>query len=146
MDHNTELDALLLQPPTEILSLLCHPGLVRLGGAARQQDAAGGQVDIDKDIEALEEDRVDGKEVGRHERLGVSGQESLPAQLCSAPCRRDPGRDQYGADRGRGRRIPDLEQFTTNPKISPILDFPWPDDQSAALRGDWGLPRRGRPR
>jgi len=38
-------------------------------------------VHIDKDVEALEEDRIHGQEGGRDQRLGMPGQELLPGQL-----------------------------------------------------------------
>src|SRR5207244_3645745 len=46
--------------------LLSHPRLIWVGRASGQQNAPGGQVHIDKDVEALEEDGVDAEEVGHH--------------------------------------------------------------------------------
>ena len=84
MDDGLQLDPFLFQRPGQVAGLLSHPRLVWVGCASGQQNAPGGQVHINKDVEALEEDGVDAEEVGHHNGLGLSRQELLPAQPGSA--------------------------------------------------------------
>lgn len=90
-----------------------------VGRASGQHNAPGGQVHIDKDIEALEEDCVDAEEVGQHQGLGVSRQELLPAQLGSATRGWNAGPQQHGPNRGRSHRVPELAQLALNSKVAP---------------------------
>ena len=60
-----------------------HPGRIRFGSTGRSHHPTGRQVHEEEHIEGVEEHRVDGEGVGRHQALGVRGQELAPAHLRS---------------------------------------------------------------
>jgi hypothetical protein len=50
----------ILQVPAELPRLLRDPGGVGAGGAPGEVEAPGAELEEDKDVQSLEEDRVDG--------------------------------------------------------------------------------------
>jgi hypothetical protein len=58
-----------------------------MGGHPNHVDLAGGDLDEEQHVEALEQHRVDGEEITGQDRVGVGGQELLPGRSGPSGCR-----------------------------------------------------------
>ena len=62
-DEKPRPDILVVELHQEVACLLGHPAAIRIGRDPSEVDAAGRQFHEEQDVEALEEERVDGEEV-----------------------------------------------------------------------------------
>ena len=74
---------------------------------------------IDKDVEPLEEDRIHAEEGSSNQRLGMRGKKLLPGQLRASTGRWNSSCEQHRANRGRSDSVADLEEFATDPEVTP---------------------------
>src|SRR5207253_1579204 len=64
----------------EVARLLCDPGAARVGGAAREVDAAAAELDEEENVKAAERGRLDREEVAGEHARGFLAEEVLPAR------------------------------------------------------------------
>src|SRR5262249_14452987 len=108
----------------EVARLLCDPSAGRVGGAAREGDAAARAFDEEEHVEAAQRDRFDGEEIaGKHAR-GLLAEELAPAGA-RAP-RRGPKTvaKQDPPHRARRDAQAELEQLARNAGIAPTRILP----------------------
>src|SRR4051794_217863 len=71
VDEEAERAVLLLQRPAEVARLLRDPGGGRVRGAAREIHAPGANLDEERRVNGLQEDRLDGEEVAGQQLFPV---------------------------------------------------------------------------
>jgi hypothetical protein len=70
----------LVEVHQHVAGMLGHPGAGRIGGHSGDVDLAGGDLDEEQHIAALEQHRVDREEVAGQDRVGLGGQELFPGR------------------------------------------------------------------
>jgi hypothetical protein len=78
VNEEAHLPIAVVEVHQQVARLLQHPGGVRLAGASQVLDAAAADREEDKDVQALQPDRIDGEEVAGEDRLAVRSQEAAP--------------------------------------------------------------------
>src|SRR5262249_60120642 len=110
-DQKLRPDPLVVELHQEVARLLGHPAAVRIGGDPGEVHAASRQLHEEQDVEALQEERVDGEEVTLEDARRLRPQELTPA-LLEAPRRRlDPRLPQDRPDRARRQFDPEPDQL-----------------------------------
>src|ERR1035437_485527 len=109
-----------------------------MGGAASEEDPAGRDLDEEEDVEATQQDRVDGEEVAGQDSPRVSAEEIAPTHFAPSRSRWNPAVMKDAANRGRRHVDAELAQLALDPQIAPG----W------IVRGQAGdkIPRLGRDR
>jgi hypothetical protein len=98
---------------------LCHPGRVGMCGGVAEDDTARADVQEDEHVQDTQADAVDGQEVARPDRAGVSA-EKLRPNRAGAPWRRAQSITAKDlVDRRVRDPIAELEEFTLNPALAP---------------------------
>jgi hypothetical protein len=110
-DEKPRSDAFVAKLHQQVACLLGHPAAVRFGRDPGNVDAARGQLDEEQDVEAFQEERVDGEEVALQDARRLLTKEPAPA--CLEPLRRrlDPGLPQDRPDGARGQLDPQSDQL-----------------------------------
>ena len=88
---------------------MCGPGAGRVGGRTSEEHLAGGDVNEEQYVEALERGGVNGEEVTRHSGLGVK--ELLPGDLRSIWGWVDTVGFEDLPDGGRGEPVAEADEF-----------------------------------
>src|ERR1035437_8591797 len=109
-----------------------------MGGAASEADPAGRDLDEEEDVEATQQDSVDGEEVAGQDSPRVSAEEIAPTHFAPSRSRWNPAVMKDAANRGRRHVDAELAQLALDPQIAPG----W------IVRGQAGdkIPRLGRDR
>jgi hypothetical protein len=71
VQQDAEVNPLIVELPGEVAGLLRRPLSIRFGRARRRQDTSRAKVNEGQDVQSLEEDSVDAKEIRRDESLSV---------------------------------------------------------------------------
>src|SRR5205823_7003208 len=103
----------------EVARLLCYPGAGRVGGAAREVDAAVFEFDEEEHVEAAQRDRLDGAEVAGEHAGRLLAQELLPARARTPRRRPRAGGEQDPPDRARRDTQAELQQLAGDPRVAP---------------------------
>src|SRR6266536_5850352 len=74
-------DTVVVELHQQVARLLRHPAAVRIGRDPGEVDATGRELDEEQDVEALEEERVDGEEVALEDARRLRPQKLRPARL-----------------------------------------------------------------
>jgi hypothetical protein len=82
---------LLLRCRGELTRLLCSAGAGRVGGAAGEVDAAASELDEEEDVEALQQDRLDGEEIDGEHALSLVPHKDPPAESAAVAGRPETG-------------------------------------------------------
>ena len=120
-------------------------------GAAGQVHPAGGQLDEEEDVEAAEQDGINGEEVTSHDGAGVSTEEFAPRQASTTRGRRYALAPKHSADGGSREPVTQLAQLTLDPKVAPggVLGGQPEDEISKVNRNgppaQWTAPPEGCP-
>src|SRR6266511_3060953 len=101
-DEKPRPDAFVAKLHQEVACLLGHPAAVRIGRDPGQVDAPARQLDEEQDIEALQEERVDGEEVAFQDAGRLLTKELRPTPLEPPRRRLDPRLPQNHPDGARG--------------------------------------------
>ena len=118
-DEILGLDALVDDVTGHVPGLLGDPGRMGMGGDAGDPDPSAAELDEEQDVEALQQKRVDGEEVGGDDVGGLGPQERPPRGAASPRSRpkvvilHDPG------DRASRQVDTELDQLTLDAAISP---------------------------
>jgi len=125
VDQEPRLSAAVGQLPDQVASLLGHPGRIRPIADGVPGDPPGGQLHIEKDVEATQENGVDAEEVAQHHRRRLRLQEGLPGQ--ARPLWRRPYLlpSEQVADRRSRDSMAYLQQLAPDPR-SPSPGSPAP--------------------
>jgi hypothetical protein len=120
-DQKDHRHTLVVEAHDQIARLLGHPGPVRVGRDTGDAHAPARKLDEEQDVEALQEQRVDGKEIALDDARRLAAQKLPPARF-EPPRRRLDAR--LAQDRPDGaRRDPDAQpdQLALDAAVSP----PW---------------------
>jgi transposase len=120
-DEELELDLLSAvgEVHDQVAGLLGHPRSGRVRRHAQDMNPAGRQLHHEQCIQALEQDRVDMKEVARHNPLGLRRQELSPRQPRAAGCRVDAGPLENQPHGTRRDRVPEPGELTLDASVAP---------------------------
>ena len=118
-DEDLWLELTVRNAPGQVAGLLRDPVAVGVIGAAGQVHPAGGQLDEEEDVEAAEQDGIDGEEVTSQNGAGVSKEEFAPRQASSTRGRRYALAPEHLADGGSREPVTQLAQLTLDPKVAP---------------------------
>src|SRR5207247_2363264 len=106
-NEKPRLDAAVSKLHQQVARLLGHPAAVRVGRDPGEVDAPARKLDEEQHVEALQEERVDGKEIALQDARRLSPQELAPVLLKPPGCRLDPCLLQHRPDGARGRLDPE---------------------------------------
>src|SRR6266545_2926862 len=142
-------DIFVVELHQEVACLLGHPAAIRIGRDPGEVDAPGRKLDEEQRVEALQEERVDGKEVTLQDARRLSPQELPPALLEPLRCRLDPCLLQNRPDGACGQLDPEPEQLALDPPVAPARVLPRQPHHErthlGASRWASGTPMRIRP-
>src|SRR6266542_2361140 len=118
-DQELRADALVVELHQQVARLLGDPAAVRVGGDPREPDASGRELDEEQDIEAPQEDRVDGEKVARQDARRLPTKKLAPARLEPPRGRLDPRLFQDRPDRARRQLDSEPAQLALDPPVPP---------------------------
>src|SRR5262249_51464157 len=97
----------------------CDPSAARVGGAARQVDAAALEFDEEEHVEAAQGERLDGEEIAGEYAGGLLAQKLRPARAGAPRRRPKPIGKQDPPDRARRHTQAQLQQLAGDPRVAP---------------------------
>src|SRR6266511_2751485 len=123
-NEKPRLDAVVAKLHEQVARLLGHPAAVRIGRDPGEVDAPGRKLDEEQHVEALQEERVDGKEVALQDARRLLAKELRPARLQPPRRRLDPRLLQNRPDRARRQLDPEPNQLALDPPVTPARILP----------------------
>jgi hypothetical protein len=95
-----------------------------MGGGSGDVRAAAAVLDHHEDVEAGQEDGVDVGEVDREDRVGLCGEELLPARAGASWGGVESGGLEDRPEGGGGDRMAEADQFALDPSVAPAGILP----------------------
>src|SRR6266511_5090861 len=148
-DEKPRPDAFVAKLHEQVARLLGHPAAVRVGRDPGEVDAPGRKLYEEQHVEALQEERVDGKEVALQDARRLSPQELAPVLLEPLRSRLDSCLLQNRPDGACGQVDPETDQLALDPPVAPARVLPRQAHHELthlnASRWASGMPMRIRP-
>jgi hypothetical protein len=108
----------------QIPGLLRGPLPRRMRGDAQDVHRTGLDLQHDQHVQALQQHRVHVQEITGKDAGRLGGQELPPSRRCPSRRRAEPGRGQDPADRPLPHPVPQANQLTLDPPVSPARILP----------------------
>lgn len=106
-----------------------------MGSAAGEEDPSGGDLDEEEDVEATEQDSVDGEEVAGQDSSRMSAEEIAPTDSVPSRSGRNPAVMENAANCGARQVVAELAHLTLDAQISPSwIVRGQPDDETSRDR------------